>query len=219
MEAMWTRFFPATKKIQELIKEGKIGKVIQVKADFGENFNVDHLPTSNRALDPALGGGALLDLGVYCITWAFITLYGLNGHELPHISSSMFLTTVTKVDRLTVALLTFKRAEAVAFISTNFDQDGGRNVEIIGSKGIIHLHTPLYRPSVFDLKIRDEPLQVFDLNVAGEGFYFQADEAARSIRDGKQECPLMSWSESLDVMQVMDEIRKQGGLVYPNEKK
>jgi len=219
MEAMWTRFFPATYKIQELIKEGKIGKIVQVRADFGENINIDNLPINSRALDPAQGGGALLDLGVYCITWAFITLYALNGHELPQISSSMFLTTVTKVDRLTVALLTFKRAEAVAFISTNFDQDGGRNVEILGTKGIIHLHTPLYRPTVFNLKVTGEEPQVIDLSIVGEGFYFQADEAAKCIRDGKQECPLMTWSESLDVMQVMDEIRKQGGLVYPTEKK
>jgi len=221
MEALWSRFFPSTLKFQELISQGKIGKVFQVTADLGCDFQVDKISTTNRILDPALGGGALLDLGVYPISWAYIALYALNGLESPHISSSMFLTTVTHVDRLTTALFTFKRAQAVAFISCNVDRDTASVVEVLGTKGMIRVRTPLYRPTALEVKVDgvDQSPQTLEFNVAGNGLYFQADEAARCIRAGKKESPLMTWSESIEIMRAMDEIRQQGGLVYPNEKK
>jgi len=218
MEAVWTRFFPATKKFRELIACEKIGKVNFVKAELGFDFKIEKIESSHRILDPALGGGVLLDLGVYPLTWAFLALFTQNSHESPQVNTTMINSTVTKVDRFSAAVLNFKRAESVAFISTDMDKDYVNIVEVFGSKGLIRV-SPLIRPVGIEVIVEGEAPQKFEFPITGEGFYLQADEAARCIRDGKKECETMSWNESVEVMKVMDEMRKQGGLIYPSEKK
>ena len=241
MEAVWTRFFPLSFSIRKHITDGDIGEVLRVIADLSTaSAPEETYDTSNRMVNLGLAGGALLDLGVYSLTWVFQTMY----HTLPDrirepptvVGATMTKEPRTGADEHTTILLSFPKsspsgrstAHAVATTSMrlDFDPDRGAHavpaVRIQGDKGEIQVYGPIFCPTRFKLipkkgsgkEIQDE---TFGFPGDGHGMFWEADAAARSLRDKDLENAGMPWEESLMIMKVMDEARQQGGLKYPED--
>ncbi|KAL2265659.1 hypothetical protein VTJ83DRAFT_6759 [Remersonia thermophila] len=239
MEAVWTRYFPLSVKVRELIKSGAIGPVYRTVADLSigaDGFNglVD-FDDSHRMVNPELAGGALLDLGIYALTWVFQTLY----HVQPEATKEkpQVVAAVTKyhtgADEATSILLHFPqhRSQGVALTSLRVasDIDGrgtaGAAIRIQGSLGEIQVLGPAYRPTGYRIvyKKGNGKAEVAEFPIPkdperdgwGQGMFWEADEAARCLRDGRKESETLPWSESIVIMEVMEEALRQGGVEYP----
>lgn len=238
MEAVWTRYFPLSIAIRKHITNGDIGEVLRVVADLSMwNPPEDSFDVSHRMVNKHLAGGCLLDLGVYSLTWVFQTLY----HTLPSslrtaprvVGAVMTPEPRTGVDEATTMLLEFPKStptgkstsHAVATTALRVDYDSEKAdhavpaVRVFGEKGEIQVYGPIYRPSRFKLIVKaddktDVKDQKFDFP-GGYGMFWEADEVARCLHAKRIESETMSWSESLLIMEVMDEVRRQGGLAYP----
>ena len=197
-----------------------------------------------------LAGGALLDLGVYALTWVFQTMY----HTLPKekrvspniVNAAMAHDPRTGADIMTSMIVSFPRttpsgldrpAHAVALTAMDIDDNpdnkgtAGPVVRVHGTKGEIQVFGPSYRPSHVRIipagateyrssgPVKEAPEsgvidKTFDFP-GGHGMFWEADEAARCVRDGKLESEGLDWDESIAIMEVMDKVREAGGLTYP----
>ncbi|KAJ8516616.1 hypothetical protein ONZ45_g6080 [Pleurotus djamor] len=230
MEALWTRFHPLALELKKVIDSGELGKPVVVHADLSGNFGIDKIPTTHRILDPALGGGALLDLGPYPLIWAILVLYEhpANNHQKPSVSSAMLKTPITGVDASTTFVLTFNPANdgssslaAQAILSCSITLNAPEpGVTIRLEKGTIQITPPIYCPKKFTVKHFNERGQLFKeeskiFEYTGGGWHFQADEVARCVQSGKLESDLWPHEKSLLEMGIFDEVRKQGNYVFP----
>ncbi|EKD19067.1 uncharacterized protein L3040_006556 [Drepanopeziza brunnea f. sp. 'multigermtubi'] len=242
MEAVWTRYFPLSIQVRELVTSGAIGKVHRVSADlsFGSAKDDGSLTFADehRMVNVDLAGGALLDLGIYSLTWVFQILYHcqpVGQREKPKVLADIQKYDKTGADETTSMILSFPKAKSVGIATTSLrvattpDGEGspaaGPAARIQGSKGEIQIMGPLYRPTHYRVIMQGgEKGAVNDVQCAipfdkqkdfGHGMFWEADEAGRCLRDGKLESDGIGWEESLVIMETMDEVRKQGGLVYP----
>ncbi|KAJ6624934.1 hypothetical protein B0H10DRAFT_2004896 [Mycena sp. CBHHK59/15] len=224
MEAMWTRFQPLPQAVKKIIDGGELGAPVVVHADLSGDFGINNIPKTHRILDPALGGGAILDLGPYPLVWAIMTLYEhpLNDQTPPStISGTMLKTPLTGVDSNTSFTLSFSKIAAQAILSCSINLNASSpGVTIRCEKGTIRVATPIYCSKSFKVehlgnggKVVREEEQTFEY--VGGGWHFQADEVARCIRDGKAQSALWGHDKSLLEMGIFDEVRKQGGYVFP----
>jgi len=207
MEAMWTRFIPAMVKVKELIAAGTIGELRMLTADFG--YRAGFNPKS-RLLDPELGGGALLDVGVYPISLASM-LFGT-----PQSISAKAHIGETGVDEQIALIFQYgdgQLAQLSAAVRTQTPQEAW----IIGTEGSIHITPEWWHPVGFTLIKRGQAPEHFDIPFVGNGYQFEAIEVGWALRAGELESPIMSLDESLEIMQMMDTAREQIGLVYPME--
>jgi predicted dehydrogenase len=205
MEAMWMRCNPAVRRIAELIGDGAIGDVVTVHADFGLQgpFEAEH-----RLRAPGLGGGALLDLGVYPLNLAHLVL------GLPTTVRSWAQLTPEGVDETTGVLLGYDSG-AVAALTCSINGASRNAATITGTLGRIDLPPEFYMPRSFELRrVRHEP-EVVDLPFDGTGYQYEAEEVQRCLRAGLLESPLMPHHTTLEVMSLMDAIRDEIGVVYP----
>jgi predicted dehydrogenase len=207
MEAVWTRFLPATRRVLELIDGGQIGVVRWVQADLG--FPAAYDP-ADRLWDPAAGGGALLDLAVYPLTWAIAALGFPTGLAAKgHLNQD-------GVDVQNTIALDYPEG-AAAQLTSSLQAAGPGTATISGSTGWIRTGSPLYNPRMLEICGLDGSIRVEEFNEATEGFIHELRETARCIRAGLQESPLMPWSETVQVMELLDEARQQLGLRYRND--
>ncbi|KAB8259945.1 hypothetical protein BDV32DRAFT_138465 [Aspergillus pseudonomiae] len=232
MEAMWTRFFPLMRYVRQLIKDGAIGAVQRVVADRNLGRDVEKLyGTEHRLVNPALAGGALLDLAIYPLTWIFQILYHddplASGtvRSPPHISSSVVKYTPTGVDETTTVVVTFpeSQTQGVATASLRLTSDPtDPGVRILGDRGQIQVFGPAARPlSIVRIAYGEEGPEIverkdFEIPV-GHGLFWEADACARYLVEGKIESDLMPLEETLLIMEVMDRVREQNGIKYPAE--
>lgn len=208
MEAMWTKFLPANLKVKQWIKEGRIGRVLQIKATFG--FHSDYDPQS-RLYNPSLGGGALLDVGIYPISYTTFLL-----DKMPDSIISSAIIGRSGVDEQNV--IVFKYNEGIlANLSSSISCETGNDALIVGEKGVIKVDAfwraesaKLYYDSY---KCLDQYKEPFKAN----GYEYEAAEVNRCLREGLKISPLNPLTETLSNMKLMDEIRKEWGLVYPGE--
>ena len=207
MEAVWTRFLPATRRALQLIREGEIGAVRWVQADLG--FPAVYDPT-DRLWDPAAGGGALLDLAVYPLTWAVAAL------GFPAALKAKGHLNQDGVDVQTTLSLEYPEGAAAQLISS-IQAAGPGMVTLSGTAGWIRTGAPLYNPRTVEICGRDGTITIEEFPEDTEGFIHELRETARCIRAGLQESPLMPWTETVQVMQLLDEARQQLGLRYPND--
>lgn len=207
MEGMWSRFMPATVKLRELLAGGVIGDVNIVDIDFGFRapFNPQH-----RLFAPALGGGALLDIGIYSLSFASMVL-GAPGRIL-----SMAHLGESGVDENAAIILGYESG-ALATISTAIRTTTPHQAVINGTLGRITMHPPYWFPERVTLEVYGAESTVMDLPMNGNGFNHEAAEVMRCIRAGQLESEIMPLDESLELMRTMDEIRAQWGLRYPME--
>ncbi|KAK0202798.1 hypothetical protein DFS33DRAFT_1342839 [Desarmillaria ectypa] len=225
MEAVWTRFQPLSLEVKKLIESRTLGLPVVLQADLSGNFDIQNIPKTHRILDPALGGGALLDLGPYPLVWAIMVLYEHPDNKLsaPSVSSSMLKTTLTGVDSNTSFTLTFDtadlRAQAVLSCSINLNPVNP-GVIIRFERGTIKISPPIYCPKEYTVEYFDDKGSVAKqekrvFEYVGGGWHFEADEVARCVRDGKNQSSLWGHNKSLLEMGIFDEVRKQGGYKFP----
>ncbi|MBP1903663.1 putative dehydrogenase [Paenibacillus turicensis] len=207
MEAMWTRFLPAIVKVREWIQQGQIGEVKQVRAEFG--FHSEWNP-QGRLLNPELGGGALLDAGIYPVSFAAM-IFGANPI---HISSSAEIGQ-TGVDEHFSALLDYGAGKA-ALVTGAVRLALNNDAYIYGTKGHIHIPTFLYANEA-TLQVNDAKAETFSAPRASHGYAYEAEEVGRLILAGEKECPIISLNESLNIIRILDKMRGQWGLKYPFE--
>lgn len=206
MEAMWTRFLPALVRVRELIAAGTIGDVHLVQADFGVRATFD--PTS-RLFDPHLGGGALMDLGVYPVSLASM-LFGP-----PTRISSLAQLGATGVDEH--AAIVFEHADGqLALLATSLRTASPHEAWIMGTKGMIRINSPWWHATSLTLRAADQETQI-DLSFEGNGYQYEALEVMECLRAGRRESAVMPLNESLQIMQTLDALRKEWGVQYPME--
>jgi predicted dehydrogenase len=207
MEAMWMRFMPSMLKVRELVGEGEIGDIRRITADFG--FRAEFDPKS-RLFDPALGGGALLDVGVYPVSLAYFLLgepESVGGRA--HIGA-------TGVDEESTALLEYVGG-AQAILTMSLRLEAPKEAHILGTEGSIWIPEFWWKSESIVVRHKARPDRTIDLPRHENGFIYQAEEVMRMIRAGETESALMPLDDSLAVMRMMDRIRKHWGLRYPME--
>lgn len=209
MEAMWTRFIPAVKKLKELTESGVIGEIHQIISDF--SYDVPYDP-QYHLFDPEAGGGTLLDGGIYPLSFAGF-LYG----ELP---SEYFGYANLKngVDVRDHVVLKFPSGGMSSFIC-GADTASPWNSVIYGSKGCIRIPS-FYAAKEFDVELYEsKEIKKYRIPYEGLGYQFEISEVMSCIDEGKTESSIMPLEESLEYMKIMDELRENWGVVYPEDKR
>ncbi len=207
MEGMWTRFFPLMEEVRRLLSEGAIGEVRMLNVDFG--FRADLDPAS-RLFDQRLGGGALLDVGVYCVSFASM-IFGRPSRfvSLPHLGE-------TGVDEQASIVLEHEGGR-LANLSIGVRTTTPQEVTIMGTEGYARIHAPWWRPESMTMSRPDKEDETVEAPVSGNGFNYEAAEVMRCLEAGKKESDVMPLDETLSVMRTMDGIRAEWGLRYPGE--
>ena len=204
MEAFWTRFNPSFQESLNRIKNGEIGAVKYISADFA--FQVKNLE-NNRLTDLELGGGALMDIGVYPLFLAYMIL----GIPKEIVAKSNF--NESGADMQTSMILQYDNAQAV--LHSSFLSSSNRKATLSGSEGRINLNTPWYHAESYTL-IKNDQKVTYQLPLQGKGYTYEIEECHKCIRENKIESDLWSHQNSLDLIKIVDEVRNQIGLEYPS---
>ncbi|MBA3939425.1 MAG: Gfo/Idh/MocA family oxidoreductase [Planctomycetes bacterium] len=207
MEAMWTRFLPAMERVREWLAAGAIGEPRMVTADFG--FRAEWNPGS-RLLDPALAGGGLLDVGIYPIAAAAM-VFGPNPARitgLAHLGA-------TGVDEQAAMVLAYPQGQ-LAVLSCGVRTETTHGLRIDGTAGRITVPN-FWRADRAILTAGDRTEDVQLGHQGGNGYNFEAAEVGRCLRAGRTESAVVTLDESLALMRILDELRRQFGLRYPME--
>jgi len=204
MEAMWTRFLPALAEVKRIIASGEIGDVSQVVADFGftASFGPEH-----RVFNQALGGGALLDLGIYPLSIAASLLGPVRAVR------AQAQLGPTGVDVQTGFTLQHEGG-GMSVCSCSFLARTPGELTVSGTRGHVRMNTMFHRARTVTVALDDGSTRTVDTPYLGNGYVHEAIEAQRCWRAGLIESPGMTHDETLALMRVMDEIRRQVGLVY-----
>lgn len=207
MEAMWMRFIPGILEAKRLIAEGAIGEVRMVTADCG--FRTGFNPES-RLFAPALGGGGLLDVGVYPISLASMLL------GRPAQIATVAQLGETGVDEQSAFLLRYPGGQ-LATLFTAIRTKTPVDCVIMGTEGMLRLHPPFLATKTLTLTQAGQAPQTIDVPFTANGYNYQAAAVADCVRAGRLESSLMPLDESLHIMETMDMIREEWGLRYPME--
>lgn len=204
MEAIWTRFLPTTRQALIWIEEGKIGEVQSVKADFG--FKAER-NLSGRLYNKALGGGSLLDIGIYP-TFLALLLLGKPKDILAHgvIGS-------TGIDEEMAAIFTYEGGK-MAQIHSTIRADTKTEAFIYGSEGVIHIHSRWHEPTSMSLLLPGERPEDRFFDYPCIGYAYEAEEVMACVTTGKKESETLPLSFSLDLIGLLDEMREKIGLIY-----
>jgi len=206
MEAMWTRFIPPLVKVRDWLQQGLIGDVNTVQANFG--FNAQYDP-ENRLFNPHLGGGALLDAGIYPLSMISMIYGGKKPVEI----KSQVVFGKSGVDEQNIISLSYgenRLASASSAICTAMEND----LWIYGTHGKIHVPNFIWSRCA---RLLVDDIDDYIPELISNGYNYQAEAVMNCIREGIIECPVMSWGESLVLMETMDAIREQWGFRYPGE--
>jgi predicted dehydrogenase len=212
MEGMWMRFVPLVRELVEMVRSGTIGELRMVTANLGFAFEFD---PKHRVFDRARGGGSMLDLGVYGLSFAFQFL------GRPTEVATQALLGQTGVDEQATVLLGFSN-QSQAVVTSSLRSRLSNDAVLIGSKGSIHVHEPLYAPQTATLSrlgqhkssrgpfswlrgSSDRP--TITRKCLGKGYTHEAMEVMQCLEAGERESPIMPLDESLAIMEVMDELR------------
>jgi len=206
MEAMWTRYIPAVVKLRELLDEQVIGNVQLMLA--GGAF-IPEFDPEFYLFNHELGGGVLLDAGVYLVSMASM-VFGAPDKIL-----AMGQLGKTGVDEHDAILLEHGNG-ALANLYVSLRGKSSPDLTIIGDKGKIYAHAPIFCPGKLTITA-DGKEEVIELPFEANGYQFEAMEVGRCLKEGKTESGIMPLDETLQIMRTMDNIRSQFGLKYSNE--
>ncbi|TAJ50200.1 MAG: Gfo/Idh/MocA family oxidoreductase [Herbiconiux sp.] len=208
LEAMWTRFLPHMVRLREIVAEGVLGDIRTIIAEHDQKLPSD---PAHRINDPALGGGGLLDLAIYPVSFA-IDLLGLPTQILAHATFSD-----TGVDRQT-ALIFAHEGGRQSLSHSAIDAAGTVRASVVGTLARVEFDAGWYEATGFTVLAPDGTvLERVAPPVASRGMQYQALELERLVRAGERESPLLPLDESVAIMRVLDEVRAQIGLRYPGE--
>jgi predicted dehydrogenase len=207
MDGMWTRCFPVVREIIRRIQTGELGEIRYLQADFG--FRPEFNPTS-RLFAPELGGGALLDVGVYPVALAFLVL-GAPKQIVSHATLG-----ATGVDELCSMLFLYENG-AQAVLSASLQVEMPKQANICGSQARIHMPAPWWKPSEAYLVRNDGATEHLLYPYEGDGLQFEIRHVHDCLRQGLTESPWMPLDETLGIMRALDTLRAQWGVRYPSD--
>jgi predicted dehydrogenase len=208
MEAMWMYFIPATIRARELVAGGAIGTPGLVIADFGRAVHYD---PANRFFNLALGGGTLLDMGIYPLALAYF-FFGK-----PDAITGTASIGVTGVDEQIAVALRYDDGR-LANLTASIRADTACEAHIAGTEGSLRIHSDFWHAERLSLSQRNQPVRDIELPLDRSGYIFEIDHVNTCIRDGRIESDVMPWSTSLDLVDMMDALRREWGVRYPQEK-
>lgn len=195
MEGMWTWFLPAIRKAKQWIDEGRIGKIRQIKADFG--FKAPYDPNS-RLFDPELGGGSMLDIGIYPIAFSYFLL-----KSKPKIAFSRIERAPTGVDKDVFAILQFD--EVNVQIGCSFSVDLPNYAFVIGDNGYIEI-PDFWRSDRCYIYTRDKLIDEYIANRHSFGYNYEIDAVSKELLDGKLQSDVFNHDDSYAISKIMDSI-------------
>ena len=208
LEAMWTRYLPHMVRIREILAAGSLGEVRYLQADHSQSLSTE---PNHRLNDLRLGGGALLDLGIYPVSFAW-EIFGA-----PATVQSTARMTETGVDGTIATLFSYASGAIATSIST-LDAKGPNVATIVGTEGRIDIDAVWYTPTSFRVIDRvGVVVEDFSSSVIGRGMHFQARAAEELVASGEITGGALPIAESVAIMKTLDEIRHQIGLSYPGE--
>jgi predicted dehydrogenase len=208
MEALWTKFLPHYKMTKQMIANGELGEIKSVLVNFGF---VPASPVPDRIFNPALGGGTLLDIGIYNV---FIALSVMGKPD--EIEASM-TPAYTGVDEQCAITFNYKNGGMAQLFST-FSSNLATEADINGTKGRIRLTSRFYEPSTqveyYPGRVDSKTILPFDKD-PGWGYHYEIRHVHECLRQRLTESPVMTFSDSLLMMNTLDEIRAKAGIKYP----
>ncbi|KAM4593945.1 trans-1,2-dihydrobenzene-1,2-diol dehydrogenase-like [Odontesthes bonariensis] len=212
MEAVWTRFFPVSVEIRRLLAEGELGKVKMVRSEFGEPLM--HVP---RAVQKDLGGGAILDLGIYCLQFIFMVYNG----EKPVSIQATGVCLETGVDETVTVTLKFSK-DRMAVLTCSSGVQLPNEALVAGTKGTLKVPSHMWCPTSLVVNLKETkypvPEPYLPLNFKNStGMRYEAEEVRQCLLKGLKESAVMSHADSLLLAEVEDEIRRQVGVVYSQD--
>ncbi len=208
MEALWSKFLPSYQKMIQMIEEGKLGKINNVLINFGF---IPQAPVAARIFDPALGGGTLLDIGVYNVFFALAAL------GKPHSIEASMTPAATGVDEQCAILFRYNNG-SVAQLFSSFSSHLPTEANISGDKGRLLLGHRFYAPeSILEYYPgRYDTKQIVAVEkVKGWGYHYEIAHAGECLRKGLTESSVITHADTLLLMETLDEIREKAGLRYP----
>jgi predicted dehydrogenase len=207
MEGMWTRFFPLMESLQALLSEGALGELQMLTADLGIRRTIE---SRERLFRPDLGGGALLDVGVYPVSLASL-LFGE-----PERIESMAQFGEYGVDERAGVVLGYANG-ALASLYMAIRTETPKEAVLMGTQGMIRIHANFVIPTRMTVSIQGQPDRVIEEPLEGNGMHYEAEEVMRCLEQGWRESPRMPLDESVSIMRTLDRIREQWNFRYPSE--
>jgi len=204
MEGIWTRLIPATKTFLKLMDDNIIGEIKHVRADFG--FASNHSKES-RILNKKLGGGSLLDVGIYPI---YLSLLLLGEPKSMQVEAEM---TDTGVDKSCTMIFNYENG-ATANLFSSIGEQTPTDAEILGTKGSIKLHSRFHHPQKFSLNVNGETEKTIEENYLGNGYIHEIEEVNSCLFQGKTESVLVPLEISLRLSKILDLVKKEINLDY-----
>lgn len=235
MEAMWTRFTPLMLILrQKLFDDKVIGDVRRTFCDFGLDMNMAALPSDSRLKDPALGAGSLLDMGIYSLTWGLLTLSPAAGPEAEKPKVHAVQSLQDGIDIATSIVIQYPSSGRQGILTSSVEVKSSKTFcRIEGTGGYIIVEgTAASAPDSFTIFPKlgisssgaveavagtNVKEQTFKFHKKGRGFFYEADAVALDIAAGRVENDIMPLAETLRVMAMMDDIRKQGDATFPQD--
>lgn len=210
-----------------LYEEKVIGEVFRAMANFQMYLNMAELPATSRYKDLGLGAGSLLDIGIYSLTWNILMLDPKppNAPEEPKVLAAQSF--VDGIEVTTSAILQYPSSGRQGLVLSTTERRGvkpGVCVTIDGTDGFVEVEGDMpSHPEAFTVYPKwedgaDKPEgKRYDYKQAAQGFIYEADNTALDLAAGRKESTILPWSETIRVMEIMDEIRRQGGTRYPQD--
>ena len=206
MEALWTRFNPTIKKVKELVDNGTIGDIGYLHADFA--FYALDRDENGRLLNPDLAGGSLLDIGIYPIFLAYLML----GMPKDIKASANFYK--TGVEMQCSMIFNYDNAQAILYSGLNSNSE--KKAEIAGSEGSIFIHPRWHETTGYTIEKEGESTSN-EVGKRGKGYVHEIEEVQECLASGKKQSDSWSHQNSLDLIEIMDSVRKLTGIVFPFE--
>lgn len=206
MEGMWTRFLPSFQFLFNIIQSGTIGEVLHVHADMSFIAEKD---MNNRFFNPELGGGSLLDVGVYPVYLSYFLL------GIPDAVFACGKVNELHIDETCGIMLKHNNGNYAMLESSIITQTEG-SAWIYGSEGTIHIKKPwTEQPEKIEVIINNESSFRHIPQWTGRGFQYEVEEVITCLNEGKIESDIIPHQSSLSVVKIMDEVRKQLNIIYP----
>lgn len=209
MEAMWTKFLPVTNVVKKWLQEKVIGEVKYFNISFGYQAEFD---PKSRLFDPNLAGGALMDVGIYPITYVIHMM-----DRLPDKVVSNAYLGRSGVDEINTISFLYNNG-VIADLSSAVAANTGFNAVIVGDNGKIVVPNFWMADSAELYDSNGKLLDAFLLPFTENGYVYEAEEVNRCLREGRKESEILPLQDTLDIIKLMDKIRADWGLVYPQER-
>lgn len=207
MEAMWSRFLPHYAQVREIVASGVLGKILTVHADHGQRLADQNIV---RLVEPALAGGALLDLGIYPVSFAHMVL----GNPTKITASGVL--TDKGVDAQTSMIFDYADGAQAVLNTTMIEQTPCRAV-VAGVDGWLEIDRVFYTPTSMRVTLFDGSVTEYPTKYTGHGLREQAEAFKKLVQSGHTQSDILNWKETVDIMQTLDSVRSQIGLRYPFE--